>query len=126
MSKEQIECVDYDFLDNKINIGDEVIFQDLEYREFVIGKVITKAKKSCQIEYVGKSGMKKGRVCVSRQGYNQIIKQRFGEWLKHVGEQWYSSESYRTYTYYKCSICDGFSEKNTDFCPNCGAKMKGE
>lgn len=48
-----------------------------------------------------------------------------GEWVKQEAEEWYGSDSCRTYTYYKCSICDGFSERETDYCPNCGAKMKG-
>ena len=26
---------------------------------------------------------------------------------------------------YECSVCRGYSEYKTDFCPNCGAKMKG-
>ena len=26
---------------------------------------------------------------------------------------------------YRCTACDGISLKNSNFCPNCGARMKG-
>lgn len=52
MSKEPVEYFDTDFLDNKIEIGDKVIFEAPKYRDFVIGTVISKAPKSCKIEYL--------------------------------------------------------------------------
>lgn len=51
-------------------------------------------------------------------------KQREGEWLERKGEEWIGSETCQTYTYYNCSICDGFSKRETNFCPDCGARMK--
>lgn len=69
------EYFDEDFLGNKINIGDEVIFEAPKYRDFVVGKVITKAAKTCQIEYVNDWNYPtKGRTEVVRQYYCQIIK----------------------------------------------------
>lgn len=68
------EYMDKDFLDNKINIGDEVIFEAPGYRSFVIGKVVTKAPKSCQIEYVNNWNYPNGRTEIVRQCYGQIIK----------------------------------------------------
>lgn len=74
MSKAEI--FDKDFLGNKVDIGNTVIFTAPGYRSLVIGKVITKAPKSCQIEYIndwnypGNGGRKE----VVRQGYDQIIK----------------------------------------------------
>lgn len=59
-----------------IDIGDEVIFIAPGYRRLVIGRVITKATKSCQIEYINDwnypqdGGVKE----VVRQSYDQIIK----------------------------------------------------
>lgn len=78
MSKEkQIEYFDEDFLGNKVNIGDKVIFQAPDYRMFTIGTVITKANKSCQIEYLNTWNFPtEGRKLICRQGYDQIIKQR--------------------------------------------------
>jgi hypothetical protein len=61
---------DTDFLGNKIDIGDKVIFEALKYRHFTFGKVVTKAEKSCQIEYVDDWGYKE----ICRQGYGQILK----------------------------------------------------
>ena len=64
---------DRDFFDNKISIGDRVVFEAPGYRHFVLGKVITKAPKSCQIEYINDWNYE-GRKEVIRQGYGQIIK----------------------------------------------------
>lgn len=73
INQENITEYDKDFLDNKINIGDRVIFEAPGYRQFVLGKVITKAPKSCQIEYINDWNYE-GRTEVVRQGYGQIIK----------------------------------------------------
>lgn len=67
------EYFDYDFLEQKIEIGDEVVFVTPGYRSLCIGKVITKAPKSCQIEYLNDWNYT-GRKEVVRQGYCQIIK----------------------------------------------------
>lgn len=64
---------DRDFFNNKISIGDRVVFEAPGYRHFVLGKVITKAPKSCQIEYINDWNYE-GRTEVVRQGYGQIIK----------------------------------------------------
>lgn len=40
--------------------------------------------------------------------------QRTGKWIKI---HWKA---------FRCSECKGISEYYTDFCPNCGAKMRGE
>ena len=73
INQENTTEYDKDFLDNKINIGDRVIFEAPGYRQFVFGKVITKALKSCQIEYINDWNYE-GRTEVVRQGYGQIIK----------------------------------------------------
>ena len=61
-----------DFLGNKIDIGDTVIFCEPNYREFNFGKVISKSEKTCQIEYTQKHRTRGVEVC--RQSYGQIIK----------------------------------------------------
>lgn len=108
--KKPVEYFDTDFLDNKIEIGNRVILEEPKYRNFIIGTVITKAPKSCQIEYVDFLGDKK----VARQYYGQIIKysSRIGTWLmKDDGRA-------------HCSECDtpgmAYAWK---YCPNCGAEM---
>lgn len=64
---------DRDFLGNQINIGDKVIFEAPRYRDFVIGTVISKAEKTCQIEYINDWNYASKKLVV-RQFYGQIIK----------------------------------------------------
>ena len=127
--KEPVEYFDTDFLGNKIEIGDKVIFEAPGYRHFVLGTVVTKAPKSCQVEYINDWNYNREEEVkeVARQGYGQIIKYPIteGVWLfpKHAGEE-----------YYKCSHCGKEYPTpptwNTDnvieylrYCSNCGARM---
>lgn len=62
-------------------------------------------------------------LCIARKLYEQgYRKQSEGEWLY--------SEIYCTYICSECEECapvDDFRDPRlTDFCPNCGSKMKGE
>ena len=68
--------------------------------------------------------------CLAEQIYNAgYRKQVYGEWLERTGERGAGSEvscgSVYSYTYYICSICNGYSERKTNYCPHCGARMKG-
>ena len=65
---------DKDFLGNEINIGDRVIFEAPIYRSFAIGTVVTKAEKTCQIQYINNWNYPEGEAMVVRQVYEQIIK----------------------------------------------------
>ena len=118
--KELIEFFDKDFLDNKIEIGDKVIIEEPKYRNFIIGTVVTKAPKSCQIEYVDFVGDTK----IARQYYGQIIKYpiaKEGKWIFNT----HQAPSEKSYF---CSICaEGESDYGRDnYCPNCGANMRGK
>lgn len=112
--KEPVEYFDTDFLDNKIEIGDKVIIEEPKYRNFIIGTVVTKAPKSCQIEYVDFVGDKQ----ITRQYYGQTIKYplvKEGKWiLKDDGRA-------------HCSECDMPGMAYVwKYCPNCRAKMTME
>ena len=114
----EVEFFDTDFLGNKIEIGDKVIFETPKYRDFAIGTVISKAPKSCQIEYLSFAGHSKGYVDVVRQSYGQVIKYpiKEGKWIT-TGEELKNTT---------CSNCGHWVETpygKTPYCPNCGAKM---
>ncbi len=45
-----------------------------------------------------------------------------GEWEQVSAQRYFMSASY----FYRCSVCGENNPRNTKYCPNCGAKMKGE
>jgi len=45
------------------------------------------------------------------------IPNKCGKWIRHI--QWEISM-------YECSECGAWTDDNSNFCPNCGAKMEGE
>ncbi len=122
--KEPVEFFDKDFLDNKIELGDKVIFEAPKYRDFVVGTVITKAPKSCQIEYINNWNYPQGKREVVRQYYGQVIKYpiKEGKWeCKKIGD------GGTTRTCSNCNITQTVNVYNNKvmfkYCPYCGAKM---
>lgn len=49
-------------------------------------------------------------------------KQSEGEWIKQVKVR---KEGKPLLYYYQCSLCGVYLAEQANFCPNCGAKMKG-
>lgn len=49
-------------------------------------------------------------------------KQSDGEWIKQVKVR---KEGKPLLYYYQCSLCGVYLAEQANFCPNCGAKMKG-
>ena len=45
-----------------------------------------------------------------------------GEWEQVSAQRYFMSASY----FYRCSACGINNVRNTNFCPNCGADMRGE
>ena len=115
MTKKAVEYFDTDFLGNKINIGDKVIFEAPKYRDFVIGTVITKAPKSCQIEYINDWNYSGGHKEVVRQYYGQVIKhtaadaESYGHWKLEVRsfyrDTWDESTELCVYIVAACNKC---------------------
>ena len=119
--------IDVDFLGNEINVGDKVIFEAPRYRDFVIGKVISKSPKTCQVEFLNTLNNSKGFVDVFRQFYGQLIKlpepRLEAEWVEHPH---FNFEGGYSGANYECSNCHyGDCYEETPYCPKCGAKMKG-
>lgn len=57
-----------DFLGHPIEIGDEVVFYEPGYRNFLKGRIIKVTEQMVQIEYAGSYGQKK-----LRQFHDQVI-----------------------------------------------------
>lgn len=115
--KKPVEYFDTDFLGTKIEIGDKVIIEEPNYRNFIIGTVVTKAPKSCQVEYIDFVGDKK----ITRQYYGQIIKHtvRTGKWIMHTNFD-------GNLNHYECSVCHQAQGHKSNFCEECGADMRAE
>ena len=115
--KKPVEYFDTDFLGTKIEIGDKVIIEEPNYRNFIIGTVVTKAPKSCQVEYIDFVGDKK----ITRQYYGQMIKHvvRTGEWIMHTNFD-------GNLNHYECSVCHQAQGHKSNYCEECGADMREE
>ena len=50
-------------------------------------------------------------------------KQSEGEWIEHVRIA--RKNNLPPLYHYQCSLCGVYLAKRANFCPNCGAKMKG-
>lgn len=48
--------------------------------------------------------------------------QKSGRWIAHEGGKFVGFP----YMHYECSQCRAFEPTETNFCPNCGADMRGE
>jgi hypothetical protein len=120
--KTPVEFFDTDFLDNKIEIGDKVIFEAPKYRDFAIGTVVSKAPKSCQIEYINNWNYSNGHKEIVRQYYGQIIKYplvKTGEWIMHTNFD-------GNLNHYECSVCHQAQGHKSNYCEECGADMREE
>lgn len=125
-----VEYFDKDFLGNQIDIGDTVIFEAPKYRDFAIGKVITKAPKSCQIEYINDWNYpSKGHKEVVRQYYGQIIKHPTANTCEAACGEWIVCGD-GEFVPFVCTACgkttSWYHKQTAKFCPNCGTKMKGD
>ena len=114
---ENIKYMDEDFLGNKINIGDIVIFEAPKYRDFTIGKVITKAEKTCQIEYVNNWNYPEGKKQIVRQFYCQVIKKPSDDAVEVVRcKECKHSSFVSSCSKYECKKGCGALKYSNDFC----------
>ena len=60
----------FDFLGNEVNIGDEVVFMQLQYRSLMKGKIIKMTNKKVYISHEQTNTCSKESI----QRYDQIIK----------------------------------------------------
>lgn len=51
------------------------------------------------------------------------IESRRGEWIEH---EWAEEAEGLLVSNYECSECHNWERKTSDYCPNCGSKMRGE
>lgn len=51
-----------------------------------------------------------------------IEERKKGKWIVHLGGKYVGFPC----AHYECSECHAYMPDNTNFCPNCGADMRGE
>lgn len=82
-----------------------------------MAKVITKTKNDVNVWE-----RQKNDEDIAEALYNEgYRKQSVGEWVEI--KRFYQSG--KTLIHYQCSLCGVYLAKQANFCPNCGAKMKG-
>ena len=52
-----------------------------------------------------------------------VVEVRHGYWIR---ESFIDKHGEKMFTSPKCSLCDNIETFRSKYCPNCGAKMKGE
>ena len=62
--------------------------------------------------------------CEAESLYNAgYRKQKEGEWIEHIEKpDWLEDD---VEVFYECSVCETKSPAPTNYCPNCGAHMRG-
>lgn len=61
------------------------------------------------------------RLCADA-GILEYVKPKTGHWIEHPHEAGMNWE----YSKYECSECHVWADDDSDYCPNCGAKMEEE
>ena len=54
---------------------------------------------------------------LAKENAGEFVQKRTGHWIDHQMYRW---------IYAKCSECETVHDTQTNFCPNCGADMRGE
>lgn len=75
----------------------------------------------CRYSY-SKNGQESGvcKICEFTYFINQAPKE--GKWIERVKV---SKEDRPLLRHYQCNLCNVYLATQANFCPNCGAKMKG-
>lgn len=68
-----------------------------------------------EVEYLGRPRMMVSAAKIGMMPAVDVSDRPQGEWIKDV--EWWCV--------YKCSVCGETFDELTNYCPNCGARMKG-
>lgn len=87
------------------------------YRKVVTSDWLTKGISEEQLEREKQEALDE---FAEKLGYRR---QNEGEWIKQVKVR---TRGVPVLYYYQCSLCGVYLAQEANFCPHCGAKMKGE
>ena len=57
---------------------------------------------------------------IDNQPTADVVEVKHGEWIANLIKPWNG-----VVVNWKCSVCEGISSENINYCPHCGAKMDG-
>lgn len=77
--------------------------------------------KVVDVEHVYSNGVEFVPIYRMRQWFQHQPERKKGKWIDETFKPWGL-----VYHPYKCDQCGEHSEADSDFCPNCGADMRGE
>ena len=96
-------------------------------KEEAVNRFISRADVLGYIDRLETSGLGKGKALEYFRKYvkkaDSVSAERVGEWIAktHKGEY----VEFDVYVCSECGIVGGISANEWNYCPNCGAKMKG-
>lgn len=99
-------------------IKDQLICKDAISRKWVLNEIITKVENDNSLTDEQKGSLSVSKYIIRHAPPVTPI-ERTGEWVR----RWRLSPD--CYQEWQCSECEYEMDVETNYCPNCGAKMKG-
>lgn len=97
---------------------------DLISREAAIECLEMFLDKQCDIERTKARGFSDNDIWEAvNMAYNALTAERVGKWIEH---EWAEEYDGLLISNFECSECKSWEREKTNFCPNCGAIMRGE
>lgn len=100
-------------------IKDHPVHEDAISREWVLNEIITKVEDDDSLTNEQKGALSVAKYII-RHAPPVTPTERTGEWVR----RWHLSPD--CYQEWQCSECEYEMDGRTNYCPNCGADMRGE
>ena len=86
--------------------------------------------QNCKMRHENGNCLPAGGFCTANNNICKALQNAYemGQWdvIRKKGEWIYSTNNESVCEEWTCNLCGIFSLENTNFCPNCGADMRGK